>query len=50
MTEICLTNVAGIVAGIATGSSIVAYDVFDGATAWSSDINAAIDDVITESG
>ncbi len=42
------TNVAGIVAGIATGSSIVAYDVFDGATAWSTDINQAIDDVITE--
>lgn len=42
------TNVAGIVAGIAPGSSIVAYDVFDGATASSADINLAIDDVITE--
>jgi subtilisin family serine protease len=41
------TNVAGIVAGIATGSSIVTYDVFEGATASSDVINAAIDDVIT---
>ncbi len=41
------TNVAGIVAGIATGSSIVAYDVFNGDTASAADINAAIDDAIT---
>lgn len=40
------TNVAGIVAGIATASSIVSFDVFDGATASSSDIIAAIDDTI----
>jgi subtilisin family serine protease len=41
------SNVAGIVAGIATGSSIVAYDVFDGSGASSADINMAIDDAIT---
>lgn len=41
------TNVAGIVAGIATGTSIVAYDVFDGASASLSDITKAIDDVVS---
>lgn len=41
------TNVAGITAGIATGSSIVAFDVFDGAGVSSSDITQAIDDTIT---
>jgi subtilisin family serine protease len=40
------TNVAGIVAAIAPGSSILSFDVFDGATASSADINAAINDVI----
>lgn len=40
------TNVAGIAAGIATGSSIIAFDVFDGGGAFASDINQAIDDTI----
>jgi subtilisin family serine protease len=40
------TNVAGIVAGVATASSIVSFDVFDGVTASSSDIIAAINDTI----
>jgi hypothetical protein len=40
------TNVAGIAAGIASASSIVAFDVFNGASASSSDINAAINDAI----
>jgi subtilisin family serine protease len=40
------TNVAGIAAGIASASSIVSFDVFDGASASSSDINAAVNDAI----
>ena len=40
------TNVAGIAAGIATASSIVSFDVFDGASAFTSDITAAINDAI----
>jgi subtilisin family serine protease len=40
------TNVAGIAAGIALASSIVSFDVFDGASASSSDINAAVNDAI----
>lgn len=40
------TNVAGIVAGTATGSAIVAFDVFDGASAYTADITRAIDDTI----
>jgi subtilisin family serine protease len=41
------TNVAGIAAGIASASSIVSFDVFDGASASSSDITAAINGAIT---
>lgn len=37
------TFVAGIVSGVAPGAKIVALDVFDGSTAWASDIIAAID-------
>jgi subtilisin family serine protease len=40
------TNVAGIAAGIASASSIVAFDVFDGGSASSAHINAAIDAAI----
>jgi subtilisin family serine protease len=40
------TNVAGIAAGIAPASSIVSYDVFDGASAFTSAITAAINDAI----
>jgi subtilisin family serine protease len=40
------TNVAGIAAAIAPASSIVSFDVFAGASASSSDINAAINDAI----
>ncbi len=40
------TNVAGIAAGIAPASSIVSFDVFNGASASTADINAAIDNAI----
>jgi hypothetical protein len=36
------TNVAGIVAGVAPGAKILALDVFNGSSAWSSDIISAI--------
>jgi len=41
------TNVAGIAAGIAAASSIVSFDVFDGASAGSFSIIAAINEAIT---
>jgi len=40
------TNVAGIAAGIASASSIVSFDVFDGASASTSNITAAINGAI----
>ena len=40
------TNVAGIAAGIAPASSIVAFDVFQGSLAYTSDIIEAISDAI----
>lgn len=36
------TNVAGIVAGVAPGARIAALDVFDGESAWDSDVIAGI--------
>jgi subtilisin family serine protease len=36
------TNVAAIVAGVAPGSRVIGLDVFNGGSAWSSDILAAI--------
>ncbi|MEQ1568521.1 MAG: S8 family serine peptidase [Myxococcota bacterium] len=40
------TNVSAIVASVAPGTDILALDVFNGASAWSTDIIAAIDWVI----
>ncbi|MCB2184359.1 MAG: S8 family serine peptidase [Desulfobulbaceae bacterium] len=41
------TNVSGIVAGVAPGAKIIGLDVFDGNSAWYSDIISAINWVLT---